>query len=91
MAKVDVNIIISQEGNHLSVLNDLATSLFNARVAIEMRKDEYNIDDGLNNVRAYWCANEHYFKFVCRYKKDVEKIGDQIKAYAIINDLMLSE
>ena len=90
MPRLDAKIITSDK-DHYSVLNDIATSLFNARSAIEMRKGEFNIDGGSNDIRAYWNADESCFNFVCRYKRDVDYTSDQIKAYAIVNGLMLSE
>ena len=87
MVNIPIKIIATeQEFRHL--LNKLAATLFHARSAIKLEHTVgFDIDNGLNDIRAYY--NNNFITFVCRYKSDLEYITEKIIAYAIVNKLNL--
>lgn len=89
MLKLHIKIAI-QEAEHLKLLNNLAVELFNAKHAVRLQDNEFNIDDGVNDLRAYYDVNDSNITFICGYKNQVPNFENKIRAYVSENNLKIA-
>jgi hypothetical protein len=66
-------------------LNTLARDSFQAEAAHHINDNQYNIDAGLNDVRAIVDAEERLLCFICRYEKDIPKTTDTLAQFVFAN------
>ncbi len=80
-------ILINDEADVHTLLTKFAIECFNAREAIQMSQDQFNIDAGLNDVRAVVKYESHFIAFCCRYQHDVQRIENRIQNFVRLHDL----
>lgn len=78
--------IITTDIEYMHLLNNLAVTLFAAHSLTQLDDHGFNLDNGLNDIRAYYDNN--LITFVCRYKGDSDYLTKKIMAYAIAKKLM---
>ncbi len=81
--------IMSDVDNFKEVINNVAIDLFHANTAVELQPGEFNIDAGINNIRAYWRSDQQVIEFICRYQKDLDITTQRIRDYGVKNNLSL--
>ena len=82
MIMLAVKMYIQEECDHRKIINDFAITQFNTNSAHEMSINEFNIDGGLNDVRAYWNKAEKSISIICRYKKDLTLVENRVLEFA---------
>jgi hypothetical protein len=76
------NIIVNHEVDALLVLSVFAQQAFKASSINELTPCEYNIDGGLNDLRAYLDPDRKLIRFICRYDRDIKSMDRKISAFA---------
>lgn len=67
------------------LLNTLAKVSFKADGANHLSENQYNIDAGLNDVRAIVNAEELLVSLFCRYEKDIPKTSEKLTQFVFAN------
>ena len=81
MTIIAAKINIDNKCDHISLINDIAVNKFNAKSAHEVNTNVFNIDDGLNDVRAYFDVSNRGITFICRYAKDIPSVKQRIEEF----------
>ncbi len=63
-------------------LSKFAVEYFSARCAVQIDDYQYNIDNGLNDLRAVLKPELELITFCCRYSKDVAETEEMVRAFA---------
>lgn len=71
-----------------SLLDAFAKAEFRALAAHHLHGNEYNIDAGLNDVRAIVDFENQIVSLVCRYEKDVAKTEHKAQDFAAKHPLL---
>lgn len=84
-------LIITQQMNIRKVLNNLSKTKFNGQRAVqcESSKDQFSIDNGMNNVRAIINSEKTHVTFFCRYTHYVDIIDSILEEFAVEQSLLL--
>ena len=69
----------------IQVLDKMAVAKFKANKAICLDNGNFNIDGGLNDVRAVISKQAGLIKFCCRYSSDVPRVESLIGDFAYKN------
>lgn len=80
-------ILIDDEADVHTLLTKFAVECFNAREAIQLDSRQFNVDGGLNDVRAVVKYDSQFIAFCCRYQHDVQRIEKRIQNFARLHDL----
>ena len=91
MISVPSRIKIPDNVDYFSVVDELGRSHFRANSAYELKEDEFAIDGGDNNVRAYWNQSKRCISFICRYRTEVESIERKLKLFSFEKHLTLQK
>lgn len=62
-------------------LSKFSMEYFNTRCAFQIDDYQYNIDNGLNDLRAVLKPELELITFCCRYSKDVAKAEEMVWAF----------
>jgi hypothetical protein len=65
-----------------NVLSTFAKEHFNANEAYPLDKKQFNIDGGLNDLRAIQQMELDTYGFFCRYEQDIQKTQGKILDFA---------
>jgi RNA polymerase-binding transcription factor DksA len=66
------------------VVKLLAKEQFHARDAYPMdNPEQYNIDESVNDVRAFTNKESNTIRLFCRYKRDVHRIQSKLTRFAV--------
>jgi hypothetical protein len=71
-----------------SLLDAFAKEEFKAQAAHHLHGNEYNIDAGLNDVRAVVDFDKQIVSLVCRYEKDLAKTERKAQDFAAKHPLL---
>ncbi len=84
-------LVITQQMNIREVLNNLSKTKFNGQRAVqsESSKDQFCIDNGMNNVRAIINSNKTHIRFFCRYTYYVDIVDSILEAFAAEQSLVI--
>lgn len=78
-------IIDLEEVSILQVLNNMAVTKFKAHKAILLSNGNFNIDGGINDVRAVVSDKSGVIKFFCRYIRDIPRVESLVNDFAYQN------
>jgi len=69
----------------IQVIDKIAVAKFKAKKAICLDNGNFNIDGGLNDVRAVINEEVDLIKFCCRYTRDVPRVESLISDFVYEN------
>ena len=91
MIHVPSKIKIPENVDYFCVVNELGRLHFRANAAYELKKNEFAIDGGDNNIRAYWNEFNRCISFLCRYQAEVGSIERKLKLFSLDKNLTLQK
>lgn len=75
-------LMIENPSKLLEILTKLASSQFRSSEALPLDDHQFNIDAGMNDVRAIWNPEKSLITFCCRYESDVVTTEKKIQRFA---------
>ncbi|HBC3374051.1 TPA: hypothetical protein KDY48_004311 [Vibrio parahaemolyticus] len=84
-------IFISDEVDIHTLLTRFATECYGAREAIPIDSHQFNIDAGMNDVRAVVKRESTLITFCCRYQRDVRRTEEKVQSFIREHDLEIIE
>ena len=75
-------LVITPDADLAQIISTLAQEQFNALSAHVLDNGEYNIDGGLNDVRARVDISTRHVRFFCRYENDVHRTDEKVSNFA---------
>jgi hypothetical protein len=81
MLTLSTQLVVPIDVDHLDTINRFANTQLRAKRAIELSSNEFNVDDGQNDLRAYWNPYDRSFRFIARYKKEACRMERCVKRF----------
>ncbi|MFT5602894.1 MAG: hypothetical protein ACI9N1_003156 [Flavobacteriales bacterium] len=81
----EIIVLDIDKASVIQVIDKIAVAKFKAQKAICLDNGNFNIDGGLNDVRAVISEEVGLIKFCCRYTKDVHRVESLVSDFVYEN------
>jgi hypothetical protein len=81
----EIIVLDLDKASVIQVIDKIAVAKFKAQKAIYLNNGNFNIDGGLNDVRAMLSEEVGIIKFCCRYSPDVSRVESLISDFVYEN------
>lgn len=79
------SLVVEPDADVRQTISLLSQEQFNARDAYELDHAQYNIDAGMNDVRAVLREGEREIRICCRFEEDVQRTERKLLAFAKVH------
>ena len=78
-----LEILENNDVPQIILLKAFARYAFDSEDISQLADGTYNIDNGMNDVRAIFPPETNSIAFICRYERDIDKVDKLVKGFSM--------